>query len=98
MPLTVLSAPDVRKLLLQLTKQDILDLQQSLADALHHYSTSTVEDDNNGCCESYQSSGATLKSKDGGIMTVVPASRYVQNPPFCFSSQDLLDGEVIDEV
>ncbi|EOA91967.1 uncharacterized protein SETTUDRAFT_133929 [Exserohilum turcica Et28A] len=74
MPLTVLSAPDVRKLLLQLTKQDILDLQQSLADALHHYSTSTVEDDNNGCCESYQSSGATLKSKDGGIMTVVPAS------------------------
>jgi hypothetical protein len=77
MPLTVLSDSDVRTLLLQLTKQDILDLQQNLADALHHYSTSTEEDDNNGCCESFQSAGTSLKSKDGGLMTVTPASRYV---------------------
>ena len=76
MPLTILSDLDVRSLLLQLTKQDILDLQQSLADALHHYSTSTEEDDN-GCSESYQCAGTTLKSKDGGMMTVTPASRYV---------------------
>ncbi|KAI4943181.1 hypothetical protein J4E91_009621 [Alternaria rosae] len=74
MPLTILSDADVRTLLLQLTKQDILDLQQNLADALHHYSTSTEEDDNNGCCESFQSAGTSLKTKDGGLMTVAPAS------------------------
>ena len=79
MPLTVLSDSDVRTLLLQLTKQDILDLQQNLADALHHYSTSTEEDDNNGCCESFQSAGTSLKSKDGGLMTVTPASRYTSS-------------------
>lgn len=82
MSLTVLSESDVRKLLLQLTKQDILDLQQSLADALHHYSTSTEEDDNNGCCESYQSAGTSLRSKDGGVMMVTPASRYVRHFSF----------------
>ncbi|EMD93324.1 hypothetical protein COCC4DRAFT_165037 [Bipolaris maydis ATCC 48331] len=74
MSLAVLSESDVRTLLLQLTKQDILDLQQSLADALHHYSTSTEEESDNGCCESYQSAGTTLRSKDGGVMTVTPAS------------------------
>ena len=47
MTLTVLSHQDVRALLVQLTKQDILDLQQSLADALHYYSTNT-EDDGDG--------------------------------------------------
>jgi ornithine cyclodeaminase/alanine dehydrogenase-like protein (mu-crystallin family) len=74
MPLTVLSDSDVRTLLLQLTKQDILALQQSLADALHYYSTATVEDDDNGCCEAYQPKGTSLKSKDGAKMDVVPAS------------------------
>ena len=77
MSLKVLSESDVRTLLLQLTKQNILDLQQSLADALHHYSTSTEEESDNGCRESYQSAGTTLRSKEGGIMTVTPASRYV---------------------
>lgn len=64
MPLTVLSDSDVRNLLLQLTKQDILDLQQSLADALHYYSTAT-DDDPNGCSSCYQPLSTSLTRGDG---------------------------------
>jgi hypothetical protein len=47
MPLTILTDENVRVLLHSLTKRDILEMQQSLADALHYYSTA-VEDDDNG--------------------------------------------------
>ena len=77
MPLTVLTDADVRKLLLQLTKQDILDLQQSLADALHYYSTST-EDDFNGCGSSYQPLRTALRRNDGQTTLFMPASRYIE--------------------
>ncbi|KAL6708981.1 hypothetical protein ACN47E_002108 [Coniothyrium glycines] len=73
MPLTVLSDSDVRSLLFQLTRQDILDLQQSLADALHYYSTST-DDDSNGCSSSYQPLRTSLKRKDGQTTLFMPAS------------------------
>lgn len=73
MPLTILTDSDVRNLLLQLTKQDILDLQQSLADALHYYSTST-EEDSNGCCSSYQPLRTSLKRSDGQTTLFMPAS------------------------
>ncbi|KAF1945338.1 NAD(P)-binding protein [Clathrospora elynae] len=73
MPLTILSDSDVRTLLLQLTKEDILDLQQSLADALHYYSTST-EDDSNGCSSSYQPLRTSLKRSDGQTTLFMPAS------------------------
>ena len=46
MPLTILTDSDVRSLLHKLSKQDVLDLQQSLADGLHYYSTATEEDSN----------------------------------------------------
>jgi hypothetical protein len=75
MPLTVLSDGDVRNLLLQLTKQDILDLQQSLADALHYYSTTTEEDSSNGCSSSYQPLRTSLKRGDGQTTLFMPASR-----------------------
>jgi hypothetical protein len=75
MPLTVLSDEDVRTLLLQLTKQDILDLQQSLADALHYYSTAIDEDSNNGCSSSYQPMRTALKRGDGQTTLFMPASR-----------------------
>lgn len=75
MPLTVLSDDDVRKLLLELTKQDILDLQQSLADALHYYSTATADDTDNGCSSSYQPLRTSLKRADGQTTLVMPASR-----------------------
>ncbi|KAF2178325.1 NAD(P)-binding protein [Zopfia rhizophila CBS 207.26] len=73
MPLTVLSDGDVRALLHGLTKEDILDLQQSLADALHYYSTSTG-DDANGCCSSYQPLRTALKRSDGQTTLFMPAS------------------------
>ena len=64
MPLTILSDTDVRTLLLQLTKEDIYDLQSSLADALHYYSTAT-EEDHNGCCSTLQPLRTALKRSDG---------------------------------
>ncbi|KAF2431703.1 NAD(P)-binding protein [Tothia fuscella] len=73
MPLTILTDDDVRTLLHSLTKRDILELQQSLADALHYYSTS-VEDDDNGCCASYQPERTALKRKDGTTTLFMPAN------------------------
>ncbi|PSN61062.1 NAD(P)-binding protein [Corynespora cassiicola Philippines] len=73
MPLTILSDSDVRALLLSLTKDDILDLQQNLADALHYYSTAT-EEDQNGCCSSYQPLRTALKRSDGQTTLFMPAS------------------------
>ncbi|KAF2493153.1 NAD(P)-binding protein [Lophium mytilinum] len=73
MPLTILTDRDVGALLHSLTKEDILDLQQSLADALHYYSTST-EDDGNGCCSSYQPIRTALKRNDGQTTLFMPAS------------------------
>jgi hypothetical protein len=73
-PLTILSSSNIHALLLQLTKQDILALQQSSADALY-YSTATVEgdDDSKGCCEAYQSKGTSMKNRDGAKMDDLPA-------------------------
>lgn len=73
MPLTILTDSDVRSLLHQLSKQDILDLQQSLADGLHYYSTAT-EEDSNACCSSYQPMRTALKRNDGQTTLFMPAS------------------------
>ena len=73
MPLTVLTDQDVRTLLHSLTKTDILNIQQSLADALHYYSTA-VEDDDNGCCASYQPKRTQLTRKDGSTTLFMPAN------------------------
>lgn len=73
MPLTILTDAEVRTLLHSLTKQDILDLQQSLADALHYYSTST-EEDLNGCGSSYQPLRTALQRGDGQTTLFMPAS------------------------
>lgn len=73
MPLTILTDSDVRGLLHQLSKQDILDLQQSLADGLHYYSTAT-EEDSNACCSSYQPVRTALKRNDGQTTLFMPAS------------------------
>ncbi|KAJ4341982.1 hypothetical protein N0V87_001308 [Didymella glomerata] len=73
MPLTILTDSDVRSLLHKLSKQDILDLQQSLADGLHYYSTAT-EEDSNACCSSYQPMRTALKRNDGQTTLFMPAS------------------------
>ncbi|KAF2642612.1 NAD(P)-binding protein [Massarina eburnea CBS 473.64] len=73
MPLTVLTDSDVSELLHSLTRQNILDLQQSLADALHYYSTA-IEEDFNGCGSSYQPLRTSLKRSDGQTTLFMPAS------------------------
>lgn len=71
MPLTVLSDHDVNRILHSLNKQDIEDLQENLADALHWYSTSS---DANDCCSDYQPERTHLKRKDGSTTLFMPAS------------------------
>jgi len=73
MPLTILADLDVRNLLLQLTRQDVLDLQQSLADALQYYST-TTDEESNACSSSNQSPRTALKRNNGQTTFLVPAS------------------------
>lgn len=72
MSLQILSNDNVNKLLHSFTKDDILALQESLADALHWYSTSS--DGNNDCCSDYQPEQTTLKRKDGSTTVYLPAS------------------------
>jgi ornithine cyclodeaminase/alanine dehydrogenase-like protein (mu-crystallin family) len=72
MPLTVLGDDDVRTLLHSLTKHDILSMQQSLADALHYYSTA-VDDDDNGCCATFQPKRSALQRKNGSTTLFMPA-------------------------
>ncbi|KAK3112504.1 hypothetical protein LTR53_011158, partial [Teratosphaeriaceae sp. CCFEE 6253] len=71
MPLTVLGDTDVNRILHALNRDDILELQQSLADALHWYSTSN---DANDCCSDYQPERTHLKRKDGSTTLFMPAS------------------------
>lgn len=72
MPLTILSDQNVKSLLHSLSRQDILDLQLSLADALHYYSTATETE--SGCCATYQPQRIHLKRKDGSTTLFMPAS------------------------
>jgi len=71
MPLTILSDTDVSRVLHSFTKEDILKLQQTLADALHWYSTSN---DANEYCSDYQPDRTHLKRKDGSSTLFMPAS------------------------
>lgn len=61
MPLSVLSDSDVRGILLDLSYKDVIDLQNSLGDALHEYSTG---DTNASCCASFQPERTILKKKN----------------------------------
>ncbi|GIZ45456.1 hypothetical protein CKM354_000862200 [Cercospora kikuchii] len=71
MPLQILSADNVSKILHSFTKDDILELQATLADALHWYSTS---EDGIDCCSDYQPERTALKRKDGSTTLYLPAS------------------------
>ena len=71
MPLTVLSNHDVSRILHSFTKDDILELQQHLADALHWYSTSN---DANDYSSDYQPEAIKLTRKDGTTSLFSPAS------------------------
>lgn len=71
MPLTILTDSDVRALLLELTRDDIVELQTSLAEALHEYSTGTQE---TGCCAAYQPMRTQIARKNGHTTLFMPAS------------------------
>ena len=70
MPLTVLTDNNVKDLLMSLTKDDALMLQQNLCEALHSYSTG---DTNSPCCSSYQPARIVMK-KHGVTTLFMPAS------------------------
>lgn len=71
MPLTILSGPQVRALLLSLSRDDVLTLQHNLADALREYSTGTHEQ---GCSASYQPHRTAIIGNDGKTTVFMPAS------------------------
>ena len=71
MPLTVLTDRDVNRILHSFTKEDIEQLQESMADALHWYSTSNDEND---YCSDFQPERTHLKRKDGSTTLFMPAS------------------------
>ncbi|KAI4173604.1 MAG: hypothetical protein LQ346_008392, partial [Caloplaca aetnensis] len=73
MPLTVLPDADIRSLLYSLTREDILQLQENLSDALHEYSTGTQE--TTGCCSTNQPQRISIPAADGQSTTLfMPAS------------------------
>ena len=71
MPLTVLGDREVSRILHSFNKDDILVMQEKLADALHWYSTSN---DANDCCSDFQPERTHLKRKDGSTTLFMPAS------------------------
>jgi ornithine cyclodeaminase/alanine dehydrogenase-like protein (mu-crystallin family) len=74
MPLTILTDDDVTNLLHSLERQDILDLQQSLADALHFYSSGDDDEQNNNCSASNQPERISMCRKDGSTTLFMPGS------------------------
>ncbi|KAJ4525062.1 hypothetical protein HRR78_003209 [Exophiala dermatitidis] len=70
MPFTVLTDAEVRKMLISLNKEDAEALQQSLAEALHSYSTG---DTNSPCSSSFQPQRTVIR-KNGVTTLFMPAS------------------------
>lgn len=72
MPLTILSDSEVRSLLLSLSRDDILELQESLAEALHEYSTGTQE--STGCCSANQPQRIAIPAPNNRTTLFMPAT------------------------
>lgn len=72
MPLTVLSDTDVRSLLLSLNREEIIELQESLGEALHEYSTGTQE--TTGCCSANQPQRIAIPAPNDRTTLFMPAS------------------------
>jgi ornithine cyclodeaminase/alanine dehydrogenase-like protein (mu-crystallin family) len=71
MPLTVLTEAEVRTLLLSLSRDDVLSMQRTLAEALREYSTGNQDQ---GCSASYQPQPTAITRKDGHRTLFMPAS------------------------
>jgi hypothetical protein len=71
MSLTVLTDGNVKSLLENLTTQEVKDMQKSLREALHVFSTGTQADD---ACASHQPERTSLKSAGGTTTLFMPSS------------------------
>ncbi|KAL9601967.1 MAG: hypothetical protein Q9219_002191 [cf. Caloplaca sp. 3 TL-2023] len=72
MPLTVLSDADIHSLLFSLNREDVIALQDNLAEALHEYSTGTQE--TTGCCHSNQPQRISIPASNDQTTLFMPAS------------------------
>lgn len=71
MPLTILSRTQLRTLLLSLTRDEIVDLQRNLSEALREYSTGSQDQ---GCSATYQPQRTAITRQDGCTTLFMPAS------------------------
>ncbi|KAL8993763.1 MAG: hypothetical protein Q9169_006109, partial [Polycauliona sp. 2 TL-2023] len=72
MPLTVLSDSETKAILYSLTREDVLNLQNNLTEALHEYSTGTQE--TTGCCQSNQPQRIAIPASNNQTTLFMPAS------------------------
>jgi hypothetical protein len=70
-PLTILTESNVKEILSNLTKKDVEELQGSLQNALHVYSTATTN--SLGCAEN-QPDRTVMESKNGGTTLFMPST------------------------
>ncbi|KAF3394460.1 Uncharacterized protein F1880_005060 [Penicillium rolfsii] len=71
MPLTILSQSQLRELLLSLSREEILELQRSLSDALREYSTGSQD---KGCSATYQPQRTAITRSNGCTTLFMPAT------------------------
>ncbi|CAI7608933.1 unnamed protein product [Penicillium viridicatum] len=71
MPLTVLSRSQLRELLHALSRDEILNLQHNLAEALREYSSGSQE---KGCSATYQPQRTAITRQNGTTTIFMPAS------------------------
>ncbi|KAL4891669.1 hypothetical protein BDV59DRAFT_61950 [Aspergillus ambiguus] len=71
MPLTILSQSQLRALLLSLTRDEIIQLQQNLSKSLQDYSTGSQE---SGCSATYQPQRTAITRQNGCTTLFMPAS------------------------
>ena len=71
MPLTVLSRAQLRELLHALSRDEILNLQRNLAEALREYSSGSQE---KGCSAAYQPQRTAITRQNGCTTLFMPAS------------------------
>ncbi|KAJ6144312.1 hypothetical protein N7470_008207 [Penicillium chermesinum] len=71
MPLTVLSRANLRTLLHSLTRDEIVELQRGLSEALREYSTGSQEE---GCSATYQPQRTAITRQNGCTTLFMPAS------------------------
>ncbi|MCJ1354975.1 MAG: hypothetical protein MMC33_004965 [Icmadophila ericetorum] len=72
MPLTILTDSQIRTLLLSLTREDVVALQNELAETLHDYSTGSQ--DSTQCSSANQPQRISLQRRDGVTTLFMPAS------------------------